>query len=99
MEKVFPCSVQAGYGLTETSPVATSARPKSTVVYADEEDRLRHLACTGWPIPGCEIRVVDGHMQDVPRDMQTIGEIVIRGDIEAAYLDVDRCRTGDTGVD
>ena len=26
MEKVFPCRVQAGYGLTETSPVATSAR-------------------------------------------------------------------------
>ena len=36
--------------------------------------------CTGWPIPGCEIRVVDAHMNDVPRDMQTIGEIVIRGD-------------------
>jgi fatty-acyl-CoA synthase len=81
MEKVFPCRVQAGYGLTETSPVATSARIKSTVVYADEEDRLRHLAYTGWPIPGCEIRVVDGHMNDVPRDMQSIGEIVIRGDI------------------
>jgi len=80
MEKAFPCRVQAGYGLTETSPVATSARLKSTVVYADEEDRLRHLASTGWPVPGCEIRVVDAHMNDVPRDMQTIGEIVIRGD-------------------
>ena len=31
-------------------------------------------------LPGCEIRVVDLHMQDVPRDMQTIGEVVIRGD-------------------
>ena len=81
MEKVFPCRVQAGYGLTETSPVATSARQKSTVTYADEEDRLRRLASTGWPIPGCEIRVVDAHMNDVPRDMQAIGEIVIRGDI------------------
>ncbi len=81
MEKVFPCRVQAGYGLTETSPVATSARGKSTVIYAGEEDRLRHVASTGWPIPGCEIRVVDGQMSDVPRDMQTIGEIVIRGDM------------------
>ncbi len=81
MEKVFPCRVQAGYGLTETSPVATSARTKSTIVYADEEDRLRHLAYTGWPIPGCEIRVVDGRMHDVPRDMRSIGEIVIRGDM------------------
>jgi fatty-acyl-CoA synthase len=81
MEKIFPCSVQAGYGLTETSPVATSARTKSTIVYADEEDRVRHLAYTGWPVPGCEIRVVDAHMNDVPRDMQSIGEIVIRGDL------------------
>src|SRR5215469_7130345 len=81
MEKAFSCRVQAGYGLTETSPVATSARQKSTVDYADEEDRLRHLASTGWPIPGCEVRVVDLRMNDVPRDMQTIGEIVVRGDM------------------
>jgi fatty-acyl-CoA synthase len=80
MEKVFPCPVMAGYGLTETSPVATSARDKSTVKYADEADRLRHRAMTGWPLPGCELRVVDAQMQDVPRDMHSIGEIVIRGD-------------------
>ena len=80
VEKVFPCRVQAGYGLTETSPVASSARLKSTVAYTDEDDRLRRLASTGWPIPGCEMRVVDAQMNDVPRDMQTIGEIVIRGD-------------------
>jgi fatty-acyl-CoA synthase len=81
LEKAFPCPVMAGYGLTETSPVATSARDKSTVVFADESDRLRHRAMTGWPLPGCELRVVDLHLNDVPRDMQSIGEIVIRGDL------------------
>ena len=35
------------------------ARDKSTVQFADEEDRLRHLAMAGWPLPGCEVRVVD----------------------------------------
>jgi len=34
----------------------------------------------GWPLPGCEVRVVDLGMNDVPRDMRTFGEIVIRGD-------------------
>jgi fatty-acyl-CoA synthase len=70
----------AGYGLTETSPVATSARDKSTVAFTDDADRIRHRAMTGWTLPGCEIRVVDLDMNDVPRDMQTIGEIIIRGD-------------------
>src|SRR6059036_1565868 len=62
------------------APVATSARDKSTVTFAGEEDRLRHRATAGWPLPGCEVRVVDLAMKDVARDMQAIGEIVIRGD-------------------
>ncbi len=51
MEMVFQCPVMAGYGLTETCPVATSARKKGTVVYTDEADRFRHQAMAGWPIP------------------------------------------------
>jgi len=80
LEETFHCSSMGGYGLTETCPVATSARRKGTVVYADEADRLGHQAMAGWPIPGVEVRVVDLNMQDVPRDMQTVGEVVIRGD-------------------
>ena len=34
----------------------------------------------GWPLPGCEVRVVDLQMNDVPRDMEAIGEVVMRGD-------------------
>ncbi|HLY19871.1 MAG TPA: long-chain-fatty-acid--CoA ligase [Bryobacteraceae bacterium] len=80
LEQTFHCSSMGGYGLTETCPVASSARRKGTVEYADEADRLGHQAMAGWPIPGVEIRVVDLKMQDVPRDMQTVGEVVIRGD-------------------
>ena len=80
LEAAFPCPALAGYGLTETAPVATSARDKSTVHFASEEERLRHRAMAGWPMPGCEVRVVDLQMNDVPRDMQTYGEVVMRGD-------------------
>jgi fatty-acyl-CoA synthase len=80
LEKAFHCEVHSGYGLTETSPVASTSRNKATVVYADEHDRLRHQAMAGWPIPGTEIRVVDVNMQDVPHDMTTAGEVVISGD-------------------
>ena len=80
MEAAFRCRVIAGYGLTETCPVATSARAKGTVRYTSEDDRIRHMAMAGWPLPGCEIRVVDLQMRDVPRDMQSMGEVVVRGD-------------------
>ena len=31
-------------------------------------------------MPGCEIRVVDLYLNDVPKDMESIGEVIIRGD-------------------
>ncbi|MEP6717398.1 MAG: long-chain-fatty-acid--CoA ligase [Terriglobia bacterium] len=80
MEQAFHCEVMAGYGLTETSPVATSSRTKGTVHYADEADRLRRLAMAGWTLPGTTVRVVDALMVDVPHDMTTVGEVVIAGD-------------------
>ncbi len=80
MEKAFHCDCFAGYGLTETSPVATSARRKDGVVFTDERDRYFHQAMAGWPVPNVEIRVVDPEMRDVPRDMEAIGEVVILGD-------------------
>lgn len=79
MEAMFHCRVEAGYGLTESGPVATSARSKSTVVCADDEERLRRCSMAGWPML-CEVRVVDLEMNDVPRDMESIGEVVMRGD-------------------
>ena len=81
MEGAFHCRVVAAYGLTETSPAVTCGRQKSTVEYRDEEDRLRHQAMAGWPFAGTEVRVVDPHLRDVPRDMESIGEVVVRGDV------------------
>jgi fatty-acyl-CoA synthase len=81
LEKAFHCEARAGYGLTETAPVASGARKKGTVTYRDQTDRLRHQAAAGWPLPGAEIRVVDTELRDVPRDEETIGEVIIRGDL------------------
>jgi fatty-acyl-CoA synthase len=80
VERAIPsCECIAGYGLTETSPVLTSSRSKG-LAYSNDSERLRRQATAGWPVPGVTVRVVDFDMHDVPRDMQSIGEVVAMGD-------------------
>jgi long-chain acyl-CoA synthetase len=66
-EGTFGCVILEGYGLSETSPVATFNHP----------DRHRKPGSIGTPIAGVEIRVVDLDGKDVPTG--EVGEIVIRG--------------------
>ena len=80
LEAAFNCEVVAGYGLTETSPVATTGRKKSTVTYPNEMERYRRQSMAGWAANGVEVRVVDLNGKDVPKDMEAIGEVIIRGD-------------------
>ncbi|HUQ92845.1 MAG TPA: long-chain-fatty-acid--CoA ligase [Bryobacteraceae bacterium] len=87
VEAAFHCEVISGYGMTETAPVLTTARNKGTVDESNAEERHRRHAMAGWAVPGMEIRVVDVNMHPVPRDAQTIGEVIARGDhLMAGYF-------------
>jgi fatty-acyl-CoA synthase len=79
VEEKLGCACYSGYGLTETAPVLTTARMKAGVEWQGQT-RYEKLASTGHAIPGVEIRVVDPEGNDVPRDGQSIGEIVARSD-------------------
>ena len=109
MEKAFGCRTIAGYGLTETAPVVSTGRPKSTAPPASEAERYRRQAMAGLPFPGVEFRVVDPEFHDVPRDLQSIGELIVRSDHvmdgyykdpqgTAAVLTNGWLRTGDMAV-
>jgi long-chain acyl-CoA synthetase len=66
-EKKFGCKVLEGYGLSETSPVASFNHP----------DRERKVGSIGTPVAGVEMRVVDDDGGDV--EQGEVGEIVIKG--------------------
>ncbi len=81
-----------GYGLSETTPIATLAQPRTFLGAAEPPERApQRRAMTGWPIPGVALRVVDGTGSDVRADGEQIGEIVLRGNtvMSGYYRDPD----------
>ena len=66
-EEAFDCKILEGYGLSETSPVASFNHP----------DRERKPGSIGTPIEGVEMKVVDDDGNEV--DQGEVGEIVISG--------------------
>ena len=72
--KAFGLDILEGYGLTETSPVATINAP-----------RAKKRGSVGLPIPGVRVKVVDDAEQDLPQGAE--GEICIQGDnVMKGYL-------------
>jgi long-chain acyl-CoA synthetase len=66
-EEKFGCMILEGYGLSETSPVASFNHP----------DKERKPGSIGTPIEGVEMRLIDNEWHTVPDG--EIGEIAIRG--------------------
>ena len=66
-QKVTGCFLSEGYGLTETSPVATS----------NPYDGAGRLGTIGIPVPSTDIRIVDDQGNIMPPN--EVGEIQIKG--------------------
>jgi long-chain acyl-CoA synthetase len=66
-EEKFGCIILEGYGLSETSPVASFNHP----------DKVRKPGSIGTPVEGVEMRLVGNDGADVPAG--EVGEIAIRG--------------------
>src|SRR4051794_24783031 len=70
------------YGLTETAPFITVCEPRPEHEALTATERAVIKARQGVElITSGELRVVDGDMRDVPRDGETVGEIVVRGNV------------------
>ena len=78
------------YGLTETyGPCTVSApQPEWDDMTPDDVARIKARQGVLYMVYGVGLRVVDEDMQDVPRDAETMGEVVMQGDaVMKGYYD------------
>src|SRR5213075_1504688 len=70
------------YGLTETAPFITvcELRPEHEALPAPERAVIKARQGVELITSG-DLRVIDDHDRDVPRDGATVGEIVVRGNV------------------
>lgn len=92
------------WGMTETSPIASTARPPIGV---EGNDIWHYRGTQGRIIPGVEGRIVGESGDPLPRDGESVGELEVRGNwVTASYYkddDPDKfrdgwLRTGDVGT-
>lgn len=77
------------YGLTETYGPHIYCQLQPGIEALDAPARARFMSRQGVPYHvATHARVVDGHMQDVPADGETMGEVVMRGNnVMQGYYD------------
>ncbi|HMD42931.1 MAG TPA: long-chain fatty acid--CoA ligase [Candidatus Acidoferrum sp.] len=96
------------WGLTETSPLATTGHLKSRMQDWSEERKYLVRAKQGWPVPLIELRIMRPE-GEAPWDGETVGEVEVRGPWVAGsyYREPDQAekwskdgwfRTGDMGT-
>jgi fatty-acyl-CoA synthase len=82
LEKLLEANIRPMhvYGLTETYGPFTTTAPRREWQELDPEEHAKLLARQGQAYVTADlVRVVDDEMNDVPRDGETMGEVVMRG--------------------
>ena len=70
-----------GWGLTETSPLATVSRRVMQHAHRElsVDAQFENVGKAGQPIPGLELEIFDESFRPLPHDGESTGEILVRG--------------------
>ena len=80
------------WGMTETSPIGTMARPLS--IHQDHAEEARARTSQGRPLFGVDIRIVGDSGLELPWDGKSVGELQARGNWVASSYYNDETSTG-----
>jgi fatty-acyl-CoA synthase len=97
------------WGMTETSPLASMAWPKNSMLDLPEDELTSKVRCqAGLPLPGVDVTLRDTDGNDVPWDGDSLGDLLVRGpwvvdsymkgDGKEQFTDDGWFRTGDVAV-
>jgi len=82
-------TIQQGWGMTETSPLATAVYPRAELRDAGEDEQFRRAATGGIVAPLVSLRLQTDDGSFAPWDGATMGEVQVRGPfITGAYYRV-----------
>jgi len=102
--------LRQGWGMTEMSPLGTTAALKAKHLGLNEETQIKVKAKQGRPVFGVEMKIIDDAGQPQRRDGKSMGELLVRGpwivsgyfeDAEASAAAMDKdgwFRTGDVAT-
>ncbi len=72
-------TVTQGWGMTEMSPLGTTAVPKGKHQGLDDAALMAIRAKAGRPVFGVDMKIVDAAGRELPRDGKAVGELLVRG--------------------
>lgn len=78
-EKAFRCLVHTAFGMSETCPLI--AWPELGAYLDPDVREYRAKKTWGFPMIGVEYKVVDREGNELPWDGESIGELLVRGDM------------------
>jgi acyl-CoA synthetase (AMP-forming)/AMP-acid ligase II len=102
--------ITQGWGMTETSPVASLSIVRAELANADEDVLAEIRAKAGIALPGVEMRIVDEDGRELPWDDKVTGQVEVRGPwVASGYYNSEEdpephfspdgwLRTGDVGA-
>ena len=78
--EVFKCNYIQTYGMTETSPFLTMSILKPHLNKLPFEKRFKYMITTGRAFADVKLKVVNEKYQEVKRNDDEVGEIIVKGD-------------------